>query len=1366
MQPASVISEPLESAPKLIGGRYKVEHTLGQGGMAIVYQVLDSSSGRGLALKRLRVPKGTDKQKEFIALFEREFFTLASLSHPRVVTVYDYGVDDDGPYYTMELLDGGDLQRLAPLDWQKACALARDVCSTLSLLHSRRMVYRDLSPRNVRCTSDGLAKLIDFGAMAPMGPSRQIVGTLPFCAPEVIHCLPLDARTDLYALGATLYYTLVGQHAFPARNVSQLHDLWESRPRAPSEIVSGIPKALDELIADLLQMEPAARPASAAEVMERLSAIAELPLAEHLLVSQAYLSAPTLVGRDMQIARVRRIMTRARHRRGQSFAISGPAGIGRSRLLDSCVLEAKLAGSIVLRADATDAQNGDYGVVRALAVQLLEALPEPAAKAAEPRLSLLGHVVPELVQGRDVALVPIDDPEQLASLVQPELRSFLLELGRERSIVLAIDDLQQSDEPSLSLVALLAQKLSQHAIVIAATIDSFAAGASKRPALDLFRESSAALQLEPLTLQQIEAVLGSVFGDVPNVQHLAHRLYAISRGNPRDTMQLAQHLVDNGAVRYQAGGWSIPEHFDAAELPSSMAQALRMRIEALNPDARRLACTLAFEPSQRFTFEECLALTAHQKPALLMQSLDELIRSEIVQSAGRRYALLGQSLGSVLTHGLDSDQEREAHAKLAEVFAARGDGLRLAEHLLRAGERERALDALVAHAESSERLTDASPKAFAEFLASVPANWLATYELGIRLCEELGRPKAHAFQIRARVCGMQMIAVMDADTSPIVAAYIAQLHHDCGLDLYATLDESMPAPQRLQRCLELAGQRYASMSPAERVFEPLAAIRRLGQATVTAVGQVAFTYNYALWKRLPSLAPLAPLSPVLEFANRLRHGVGLRITGHSEQALELYRALIERMLEPDHAGLDASHLLHTRLRITGTVGLLEAAMGLKSSLEWAQELESQPMYETNAVMIRLLYHLWHGDRGEAERCRRQAEMLRIQISSRSTFEGPHLLGEVCACSLAEDLMGVKRTLPALEPIARIHAGWVPVLHYARGEYQRIRGNYAGALREFEAALGAMEPACHQIWPNAAGAHVRTLLELGRNEEARSLGERYLQLASENDLGYVRNYVRMPLALAQSRIGNYESALVLAQAAIESFTALGLLSLNLAVAYETRARIALDMRDEAAFDEYAALCAAELPRAAHRLHAAKQRSRLHFEDEGPLGSEETHVVHESVIESRLSQLLADCEAQERMRRALEMLVRQSGAVGGLLYTIRDKRLERAAELGDVQCTPELEALIHRYFEGETDDREVTQSVVESDALSVHSMEWIASSDARYVPVVLSHPCSAGTALTGMAVLLVKAAGQFVYPSRLASELSRLLLAYGSSIPIYV
>jgi serine/threonine-protein kinase len=131
-----------------IADRYVVQETIGRGGTAIVYRVVDESSGRALALKRLSVVD--DGRKGFGALFEREFHTLAQLSHPSVIEVYDYGLDGGVPYYTMELLDGGDLRERSPIPWKQACELLHDVCSSLALLHSRRLLHRDVGPRNIR----------------------------------------------------------------------------------------------------------------------------------------------------------------------------------------------------------------------------------------------------------------------------------------------------------------------------------------------------------------------------------------------------------------------------------------------------------------------------------------------------------------------------------------------------------------------------------------------------------------------------------------------------------------------------------------------------------------------------------------------------------------------------------------------------------------------------------------------------------------------------------------------------------------------------------------------------------------------------------------------------------------------------------------------------------------------------------------------------------------------------------------------------------------------------------------------------------------------------------------------------------------
>src|SRR6202008_1743963 len=123
--------------------RFQFVRTLGSGGMANVDEVVDQAIGKRVAVKRLHVQAKTTQRRRMLELFEHEFYLLSQIAHPHVVEVYDYSVDDRGAYYTMELLEGGDLERLAPLPAMQVCRIGREVCSALSLLHSRRLVYRD-----------------------------------------------------------------------------------------------------------------------------------------------------------------------------------------------------------------------------------------------------------------------------------------------------------------------------------------------------------------------------------------------------------------------------------------------------------------------------------------------------------------------------------------------------------------------------------------------------------------------------------------------------------------------------------------------------------------------------------------------------------------------------------------------------------------------------------------------------------------------------------------------------------------------------------------------------------------------------------------------------------------------------------------------------------------------------------------------------------------------------------------------------------------------------------------------------------------------------------------------------------------------
>src|SRR5882672_313011 len=268
------ISVPPQSTPGPRNDRYVFKAELASGGMGVVYRVFDRSLGEERALKRLHAE--AVGQKFLVEAFEREYQVLAGLDHPRIIRVFDYGADEIGPYYTMELLEGQDMRKAAPLPYREACHHLRDVAASLALLHARRLLHRDLSPGNVRVTPDGRCKLLDFGALAAFGNSRLVVGTPPAIPPEALNGAPLDQRADLYALGALAYWMLTERHAYPARQISELHEIWKAEPPAPSALVAGIPKELDALVSSLLSADPLARPASAAEVIARLNIVGEL----------------------------------------------------------------------------------------------------------------------------------------------------------------------------------------------------------------------------------------------------------------------------------------------------------------------------------------------------------------------------------------------------------------------------------------------------------------------------------------------------------------------------------------------------------------------------------------------------------------------------------------------------------------------------------------------------------------------------------------------------------------------------------------------------------------------------------------------------------------------------------------------------------------------------------------------------------------------------------------------------------------------------------------------------------------------------------------------------------------------------------
>ncbi len=259
-------------------GQYRLKKKLGAGGMGEVYLAEHVLLRRPCAIKLIRPDQAGDPTT--LSRFEREVQTMATLTHWNTVEIFDYGHADDGTfYYVMEYLPGLSLQELVddhgPLDAARVVHFLRQMCAALHEAHSIGMIHRDIKPSNViACTRGGVhdvVKLLDFGLVQPFGlPAQEgqkltiqgtILGSPPYMSPEqAVGNGELDARSDIYSVGAVAYFLLTGQPPFPRDTSMQIlmaHVYEQVTP--PHELRRDVPADLEEVVLKCLKKNPAQR---------------------------------------------------------------------------------------------------------------------------------------------------------------------------------------------------------------------------------------------------------------------------------------------------------------------------------------------------------------------------------------------------------------------------------------------------------------------------------------------------------------------------------------------------------------------------------------------------------------------------------------------------------------------------------------------------------------------------------------------------------------------------------------------------------------------------------------------------------------------------------------------------------------------------------------------------------------------------------------------------------------------------------------------------------------------------------------------------------------------------------------------------
>jgi eukaryotic-like serine/threonine-protein kinase len=268
----------------IIGSRYVLSDLLGSGGMARVYLAHDELLDRKVALKTLREEHARDE--EFAERFRREARSAASLSHPHIVQVYDYGEQQNGlSYIAMEYVSGGTLGDLllrdGALGCEEAARLASQVAEALGFAHERGVIHRDVKPQNVLLTTAGEAKVADFGiarvaSSSAISRTSTVLGTATYISPEQAMGEPVGPASDLYSLGVVLYEMLTGRVPFEAQTpvgVAMRH-VHES-PRPARELNHGVPEGMDAVVMRLLAKRAEDRYGNACELVGDLGRVRE-----------------------------------------------------------------------------------------------------------------------------------------------------------------------------------------------------------------------------------------------------------------------------------------------------------------------------------------------------------------------------------------------------------------------------------------------------------------------------------------------------------------------------------------------------------------------------------------------------------------------------------------------------------------------------------------------------------------------------------------------------------------------------------------------------------------------------------------------------------------------------------------------------------------------------------------------------------------------------------------------------------------------------------------------------------------------------------------------------------------------------------
>lgn len=665
--------ETLNLPGQMIKDRYYIEAKIGDGQLGTIFKAVDIKLSQPVAIKILS-PSFSDGA---IERFLRQAREIVNLIHPNIVNIFDCDQDRGLSYMVEEFITGKTLQdRLneqsgQPLPFDLALNIAASIAQALEYAHAHNVIHGDLKPQNVLITRNEV-KISDFGlgrlesgkSLLSIDLSLALV-TANYVAPEQVLGQPIDARTDLYALGTILYEMFTGRPLFTGTDSEILEHHRSTLPRPPREINPSLSRSLEHLMLKLLAKDPNKRYTTARQVRRILIGMAMSAshcCEEQTLACQRW---PKLVGRAEPLQCLLQLWAKTQQGQGQVVFIQGATGLGSTRLVQELADRAGEATLLLGQCQQVEGSLAYQPFLNAFRTYFASTPADLAAQQVGQVLNEAAQFIPEL---HHLLLNILPNPQSPT----PSLAQCLQRATAERPWLLILDDLDWADQASLQLLDYLARHCGEMALMIVGTYDQDIA--DNKPLAELLNHlkchlSYTSISLNPLSESEVGELLDSIWSP-PIPTDLVTTLHRRTRGNPLFITEVVKGLMDEGAVSWRNEAWHFAPVAEA-NLPQRIREATLRRIRRLSKTTQNLlqqAAVLGYT----FNFADLREVSEWGEWEIL-EGLDTALERQLIQDVAAEgiFRFNHLRIQQVLYENMSSLKQRLLHREIGEALEQR-----------------------------------------------------------------------------------------------------------------------------------------------------------------------------------------------------------------------------------------------------------------------------------------------------------------------------------------------------------------------------------------------------------------------------------------------------------------------------------------------------------------------------------------------------------------------------------------------------------------------------------------------------------------------------------------------------------------------